>query len=64
MLKGAKILAKFNRNKHYVLAQKVGDKLVAAEFQPTDVVFGKDGPYRIAHNASGYLKISNDYRTM
>ena len=55
MLKAAKILAKFNRNKHYVLAQKVGDKLVAAEFQPTDVVFGRDGPYRISHNASGDL---------
>ena len=60
MLKAAKILAKFNRYKHYVLAQKVGDKLVAAEFQPTDVVFGRDGPYRISHNASGDLEILNE----
>ena len=60
MLKAAKILAKFNRNKHYVLARKVGDKLVAAEFEPTDVVIGRDGPYRIAHNASGDLEILKD----
>ena len=60
MLKAAKILAKFNRYKHYVLAQKVGDRLVAAEFQPTDVVLGRDGPYRISHNASGDLKILNE----
>ena len=60
MLKAAKILAKFDRKKHYVLAQKVGDKLVAADFQPTDVVFGRNGPYKISHNASGDLEILNE----